>query len=31
MRESPQIALVATLDTKGVEIDYTAGRVRAFG
>jgi uncharacterized protein (UPF0261 family) len=31
MRESPQIALVATLDTKGAEIDYVAGRVRAYG
>jgi uncharacterized protein (UPF0261 family) len=29
--ESPRIALVATLDTKGVEIDYVAERVRAFG
>jgi uncharacterized protein (UPF0261 family) len=31
MRESPQIALVATLDTKGAEMDYVAGRVRAYG
>jgi uncharacterized protein (UPF0261 family) len=31
MRESPRIALIATLDTKGVEIDYVAGRVRALG
>ena len=31
MRDSPRIALIATLDTKGVEIDYVAERVRAFG
>ena len=31
MRETPAIALVATLDTKGAEIDYVAGRVRALG
>ena len=31
MREAPRIALVATLDTKGVEIDYVADRVRALG
>jgi uncharacterized protein (UPF0261 family) len=31
MKEAPRIALVATLDTKGVEIDYVAERVRAFG
>jgi uncharacterized protein (UPF0261 family) len=31
MRESPRIALVGTLDTKGVEIDYVAERVRALG
>jgi uncharacterized protein (UPF0261 family) len=31
MRDSPRIALVATLDTKGAEIDYVAERVRAFG
>jgi len=29
MRESPRIALIATLDTKGAEIDYVAERVRA--
>jgi uncharacterized protein (UPF0261 family) len=31
MRESPRIALIATLDTKGAEIDYVAERVVAFG
>ena len=31
MREAPAIAIVATLDTKGAEVDYVAGRVRAFG
>jgi uncharacterized protein (UPF0261 family) len=31
MRDSPRIVLVATLDTKGEEIDYVAGRVRAYG
>jgi uncharacterized protein (UPF0261 family) len=31
MRAEPRIALIATLDTKGVEIDYVAGRVRALG
>ncbi|HKF92108.1 MAG TPA: Tm-1-like ATP-binding domain-containing protein [Acidimicrobiia bacterium] len=31
MRESPQIALIGTLDTKGVEIDYVADRVRELG
>jgi len=31
VRESPQIALIGTLDTKGVEIDYVADRVRELG
>jgi uncharacterized protein (UPF0261 family) len=31
MRATPRIALVATLDTKGAEIDYVADRVRALG
>ena len=31
MRDAPQIALIGTLDTKGVEIDYVADRVRALG
>jgi uncharacterized protein (UPF0261 family) len=31
VRDAPAIAIVATLDTKGAEIDYVAGRVRAFG
>lgn len=31
MRDTPRIALIATLDTKGVEIDYVADRVRALG
>ncbi len=31
MQATPRIALVATLDTKGVEIDYVADRVRALG
>jgi uncharacterized protein (UPF0261 family) len=31
VRETPQVALVATLDTKGIEIAYVADRVRALG
>ena len=31
MREIPRIALVGTLDTKGIEIDHVAERVRAHG
>ena len=31
MQDTPRIALIATLDTKGVEIDYVADRVRALG
>jgi uncharacterized protein (UPF0261 family) len=31
VRDAPQIALIGTLDTKGVEIDYVAGRVRELG
>lgn len=31
MRSEPQIVLVATLDTKGVEIDYVAERIQAIG
>ncbi|HEX8104557.1 MAG TPA: Tm-1-like ATP-binding domain-containing protein [Solirubrobacteraceae bacterium] len=31
MRETPQIAIVATLDTKGAEVDYVADRIRALG
>ncbi len=31
MTEAPRIALVATLDTKGAEVDYVADRIRAFG
>jgi uncharacterized protein (UPF0261 family) len=31
VRDAPQIALIGTLDTKGVEIDYVAERVRELG
>ena len=31
MQHKPRIALIATLDTKGAEIDYVADRVRALG
>src|SRR5918998_1721515 len=31
MREAPHIAVIATLDTKGAEIDYVADRLRALG
>ena len=31
MREAPHIAVIATLDTKGVEIDYVADRLRTMG
>jgi uncharacterized protein (UPF0261 family) len=31
VRDAPQIALIGTLDTKGVEIDYVADRVRDLG
>jgi uncharacterized protein (UPF0261 family) len=27
MRETPHIAIVATLDTKGAEVDYVADRI----
>jgi len=31
MPEKPRIALIATLDTKGAEVDYVADRIRALG